>query len=392
LNLFLVERMFEGMDWFQATPDEIDRGFDQFGGLHAASAAELCVLIQAADVRQSWMSDGARSLTDWVAARLRVRPFTARQLVSVARRLSDLPELSERFAAGDLSLDQVDAISRMATPDTEKGLIEEALGLSNALLDRKARRAHPPTAADERTVFDRRAMYLQWNLDESELNLRANLPGVEGEIVQKAVEEAASRIPSNPETGVFDAYSTRLVDGLVEVCATTGDQTTTSPPQITVFADLDALVTKTSGVTELGSGALIPNDTARRLACDCVVETVITDGSVIIGVGRNSRTVPGWLRRLVIHRDGGSCRFHGCDNKQWLQVHHIVHWSKGGTTDLDNLILLCGFHHRFVHEQGWSITTGSGGGFQFRKPDWTLYPETKSPLEPRLKALVDRPI
>jgi hypothetical protein len=87
LNLSLVERMFEGMDWFQATPDEIDRGFDQFGGLHAASAAELCVLIQAADVSQTWMRDGARTLSDWVSVRLRVRPPTAAQLVGVARRL-----------------------------------------------------------------------------------------------------------------------------------------------------------------------------------------------------------------------------------------------------------------------------------------------------------------
>ncbi|MEE9177450.1 MAG: DUF222 domain-containing protein [Acidimicrobiia bacterium] len=96
------------MGWSRATADEIDRGFDQFGGLHAASAAELCVLIQAADIAQTWMSDGARSLVDWVAARLRVRPVTAGQLVSVARRLSDLPVLSARFACGDLSLDQVD--------------------------------------------------------------------------------------------------------------------------------------------------------------------------------------------------------------------------------------------------------------------------------------------
>jgi hypothetical protein len=55
-----------------------------------------------------------------------------------------LPVLSARFAAGDLSLDQTDAISRMANADTEERLIEEALGLNNAQLDRMARRAHPP--------------------------------------------------------------------------------------------------------------------------------------------------------------------------------------------------------------------------------------------------------
>jgi hypothetical protein len=380
--------MFEGMDWFQATPDEIDRGFDQFGGLHAASAAELCVLIQAADVSQTWMRDGARSLSDWVSVRLRVRPDTARRLVSVARRLEDLPVLSERFAAGDLSLDQTDAISRMATPDTEEGLIEEALGLSNALLDRKARRANPPSGGDEREAHRARALWIQRTLDGASGRLTAHLPHTDMEIVETAIRDKADQFPVNPETGLFDAYSQRMADGLVEVCATTGDQTV-APPQITVFAELEALTATDSGVTELGSGALIPNETARRLACDCVVETVITDGSQIIGVGRNSRTVPGWLRRLVHHRDGGSCVFHGCDNRNWLQVHHIVHWSKGGATDLDNLILLCGFHHRFVHEDGWFITTSPNGAFQFRKPDWTPYPPPKPDLHSRLAALVE---
>lgn len=153
---------------------------------------------------------------------------------------------------------------------------------------------------------------------------------------------------------MFDAYSSRMVDGLVELAATTtGDTTnTSSAPQVTVFADLQALVTETGGITELGHGALVPNDTARRLACDCVVETVITDGSSVVGVGTNSRKIPAWLRRLVTHRDGGHCSFPGCNNGRWLQVHHIQHWAHGGPTDLDNLILLCGFHHRFLHEHG----------------------------------------
>ena len=180
-------------------------------------------------------------------------------------------------------------------------------------------------------------------------------------------------------------------NGLVELCATTGD-TTSSRPQVSAYVDLDALLSENDdpGAHELGSGSLIPNDTARRLSCDCVLETVVTDGSVVIGVGRNSRTILGWLTRLVHHRDGGTCQHPGCDNTNWLH-HHIVHWSKGGPTDLDNLILLCGFHHRFVHEHGWHITRSDSGQFQFRKPDWTLYPTPKPQLEPRLAALVGRP-
>jgi len=380
--------MFESMDWGESSNDQIDEAFAHFHGLSSAGLAHVCELIVEVDARQSWMTDGARNLTDWVAARLRVRPSTARQLVSVAFRLEDLPVLSARFAAGDLSLDQTDAISRMAIADTEAGLIEEALGLSNAVLDRKARRANPPSAGDEGEAHRVRALWIQRTLDGASGRLTAHLPHTDMEIVETAIRDRADKIGPNPETGLFDAYSQRMADGLVEVCATTGDRTV-APPQITVFAELEALTTTDSGVTELGSGALVPNETAQRLSCDCVLETIITDGSQIIGVGRNSRTVPGWLRRLVTHRDGGTCRFHGCDNTNWLQVHHIVHWSKGGPTDLDNLTLLCGFHHRFVHEHGWHITRNPDSQFVFRKPDWTIYPSPKPDLHPRLKHLVE---
>jgi len=381
------------VSWGEVSNDQIDEAFAHFHGLSSAGLANVCELIVEVDVRQSWMGDGARSLTDWVASRLRVRPVTACQLVSVARRLSDLPVLTKRFAAGDLSLDQVDAVSRMATADTEAGLIEEALGLSNAVLDRRARRANPPIASDEVEVHRVRALWIQRTLDGASGRLTAHLPHLDLEIVETAIRDKADKMGPDPQTGLFDPYSARMADGLVEVCATTGDETTTTPPQITVHADLEALTTIDSGVTELGSGALIPNETARRLSCDCVLETVITDGSQVIGVGRNSRSVPGWLRRLVHHRDGGACVFHGCDNRNWLQVHHIVHWSKGGPTDLDNLILLCGFHHRFVHEDGWHITRNSNNQFVFRKSDWTPYPPPKPDLHPRLAALVEpRPI
>ena len=137
------------MSWGEVSSDQIDEAFAHFHGLSSAGFARVCELIVEVDVRQSWMTDGARTLSDWVSTRLRVRHETASLLVRVAKRLVHLPVLSERFSAGDLSLDQTDAISKMATADTEKGLIEEALGLSNTALDRAARRVNPPTRDDE---------------------------------------------------------------------------------------------------------------------------------------------------------------------------------------------------------------------------------------------------
>ncbi len=375
------------MDWFGATADEVDRGFDRFGGLSAAATAELCSVIQAADLGQLWMADGARSLTEWVALRLRLRLPNARQLVGVARRLVDLPVLSARFACGDLSLDQVDAISRMATPDTEETVIDDALGLSNSALDRSVRHSRPPSREAERSVWERRRLVRQWNLDESELRFWGNLPAVGGQLFDDAIHQAACRIPVNPDTGLFDSYQTRSADALVELAATSNRSG--MPPQMSVNVDYDVLTAETAGVAELAGGALVANQTARRLGCDAVVEAVVRQNNTVVGVGRNSRTVPGWLRRLVHHRDGGQCQFPGCHNRRWLQTHHIHHWADGGATELDNLILVCGFHHRFIHEHRWHITINRDDGrVVFRKPDWTIHPKPRPKLHPQMMQLV----
>jgi len=367
--------------------DEVDSGIGHFLGLVSAGFAAACEWLMLADRRQQFLADGAPDLVQWVSARFGLRHSTAAQLVGVARRLQDLPLLRERFAAGELSLDQVDAISRMATPESEAELIEEALGLSNAALDRAARRANPPTSEDERAAWEARWLTIQHTLDGTEGRLHARLPGAELHLVESAIRSRADAIPPNPETGLFDPYPTRLADGLVELCATSGDERSPSV-QITIHADLEALTTDTTttGVAELEAGPVLANETARRLACDAIVETAVYDDCRVLGVGRLTRTIPGWLRRQLWYRDAG-CRFPGCPHQGWVHAHHRKHWADGGPTDLENLVLLCGYHHRFVHEHGWTIEGDPDGKLIFRKPNGTIYPPARPGLDPRLREL-----
>jgi len=93
------------------------------------------------------------------------------------------------------------------------------------------------------------------------------------------------------------------------------------------------------------------------------------------GYGRRIRAVPPTLRKVIVVRDQG-CRFPGCDRPpSWSQAHHIVHWSHGGKTDADNLLLLCTHHHHAVHEGGFGIQgspqRGSPivSGLRFTRPD-----------------------
>jgi hypothetical protein len=101
----------------------------------------------------------------------------------------------------------------------------------------------------------------------------------------------------------------------------------------------------------------IPDPVAQRIACDADIWAVIADpvNSRPLEVGRAYRLVPYWIRKALHARDRG-CRFPGCRTPTaWTDAHHITHWADGGPTDLDNLILLCRFHHGLVHEVGWTI-------------------------------------
>jgi hypothetical protein len=92
-----------------------------------------------------------------------------------------------------------------------------------------------------------------------------------------------------------------------------------------------------------------------------VTRVLLDSESSVIDVGRAKRVVSGPARRALNARDG-SCRWPGCDRPaSWSAAHHVVHWVHGGTTDLDNLILLCHRHHWMVHEGKWQLVRSDDG-------------------------------
>ena len=117
----------------------------------------------------------------------------------------------------------------------------------------------------------------------------------------------------------------------------------------------------------------------RRLACDAKVDLAVEDpNGSILNQGR-ARRDPTPVQRMEIDRRDKGCRFPGCSYTEFTDVHHIQHWADGGLTNLDNLVTLCGRHHRAVHELGWSVSGDADAVLTFTSPHGRSMQSVPSP-------------
>ncbi|MEJ7730030.1 MAG: HNH endonuclease signature motif containing protein, partial [Polyangiaceae bacterium] len=72
-------------------------------------------------------------------------------------------------------------------------------------------------------------------------------------------------------------------------------------------------------------------------------------------------------------RDHRRCVVPGCSNHRYLDVHHLDMRSEGGGHDPERLAVLCGAHHRAVHEGVLCIDGTGAAGFVYRHGDGTPY-------------------
>jgi hypothetical protein len=383
--------------------------------LRAMVDATLVEQLAVFDARGGAGYDGQTSTQAWLRARLRIGG-QAGDLLRVARQLSGLPEVAKAFAAGEISLEHVAVVSKLA------GTVgAEALAEYESILLELARSAPPvklrvacehlrqlldPDGDGDEAARQRRRRYLAAGRTvDGMVHLQGLLDAASGDVVVTALR-AAMPVPAEYEERT---PAQRRADALTDICAgwlAAGEAPTSGGvrPQVHVTASLQALRSGhplglpsdgetvamrrvadaarrplLGDVPVLADGLPIPAGEARRLACDAAVIPVVLGGdSEPLDVGRQTRVVPVGLRRALNLRDGG-CRFAGCDRPaSWCDAHHIRHWADGGPTSLGNVILLCAAHHTLIHE-GWLLLGDPNQTIEFRRPDGTRLDLTSKP-------------
>ena len=342
---------------------------EQLSALSCATTAEMLDVIAAMDQAEDYRTDGALDMASWLVATLHVGHATARSWVRIAAALTVLPHLRGSFAGAELSFDQIAAATRFATPDTDEMLSHQLLGCSAAEIEDMARERRRRTRRDaQNSHLERR---FGWRRDHELDGYRYSgfLPAAEGELVNAVLERAASSIPKDSTSGLWDPFHHRCADAFVDLCR---QQHTVDPGPdpalVVVHVDDDVLRGLVEGNGNIG-GLQVPLDTVRRLLCDSPVEFTIEgpDGTCI-GIARAQHDPPRWLRRRIHRRDQNHCRFPGCGRKI-RQIHHIEFWERDhGPTDSWNLVGLCWAHHHLVHEGGWTLKGNADQELVFTSP------------------------
>jgi hypothetical protein len=320
----------------------------------ACIASEFCRL-------DYYMEEGFTTPLNWIRVNCNLNLPTAADRVAVGDCRPKLRESEQAMESGQIGFAHLVVLARtsQAVRDSfdERDLLDKARENTPGRLHHiceSYRHAKDPArfAQSQAEVVEQRKLKLStW--PNGILSLDGYLDAAGGAALRSALEPLARR------SGADDCRTReqRLADALVELV------TSRQRVNLQVTSSVETLLGLVgSPAAETEFSLPISAATVERWACDCNLTRILLGGeSTVIEVGRSRRTVEGPTRRALDARDR-HCRWPGCDRPaRWTTPHHLKHWTNGGTTDLPNLLLLCGRHHWMVHEGKWQIIKTDDG-------------------------------
>ncbi|MBI2169716.1 MAG: DUF222 domain-containing protein [Actinobacteria bacterium] len=392
-----MDTIVMGPETLEAVPlERIEAEITELAAHLAAAEARWLALIGEFDRREGYLAWGCRSAAAWLNWRCGLSMPAAHERVRVARALLDLPVTQAAFCSGELSYSKVRAITRVATPDCEPDLVDVARGSTAAQLERITRgvaQVERILANEAARHHHERALTITEH-DDGSGTIVVHLPpeklalaraGLEAMAETMAIADFVSEIDSSAEESTdnpSDPWSARMADAfcrLVELALDSSAEERSFSERflVNVHLDLRALMEGEEEAGYLMNGTTLSSQTLDRLLCDGKCVPVIEVDGVPVHTREKASAVPRAMRRALSARDQG-CRFPGCTSTKWVDAHHVIWRSKGGVTELWNLIELCRFHHTSIHNRGF-VVERRDGEFCFCRPDGTPIPPVPQP-------------
>lgn len=305
---------------------------------------------------------GARSIPAVVAWKTGVTPRNAETIVAVARRLEEFPRCAQGMREGRLSLDQVGVIAEKAADGSDTHYAELAASATVSQL-RTAVKLEPRPEPEPKPEPQRSFTRIE---GDGYTTYKIVLPRVEAAKFDAAHASHRDALVADwkhdhdidEDTG--EATSVQAppfpnnVDAFMSLVEAGWDSDVARRPH-GQHTNVIVHVNADKPVASLHLGPLLTDEERQYLLCDATCEVWLERHGQPIGVGRTTRTISRRLRRALEHRDR-CCVVPGCGATRGLHAHHVRHWEDGGPTELDNLVLVCPYHHRLHHRGGITIS------------------------------------
>ena len=392
------------------TPDARRRTLLDLVKAEAELSAMRLRMLAEADRSGDTDDTAACTVADWVAVSTHQVRRDARSDLNLARKIEQHPHLEAAMAAGGVNVDQARSIVRSldrlptsgdfaVTPEQVAKAEDHLVGLAahydakelarlgmhlfEVIAPEVAEEFEGKALADQEAAALKRTWLTMREDDEGTVHGRFRIPALHGHMLSKAILAIASPARPGPEgvetpepSAHGEQVSTPVKHGLAlcqllealpaDMLPTAGGVSAT----VVVTMSLEQLTTALSGlgVCDLDTGGAITAGEARRLACTAgIIPMVLGGKSEPLDLGRKRRFHSPAQRVAMAHRDGG-CTAVGCDRPPSMcQAHHDQPWSQGGRTTVEEGRLLCGHHHRFVHDPRYEHRLEPTGRVSFHR-------------------------
>jgi Domain of unknown function (DUF222) len=366
------------------TADPSARGLRSNLALFDRCLASIVRDLDVFDRNAGWGIDGYKSLNSWLCHETRRSQGDAFRMLQLMRQLRSLPVTEEAFADGTLAASQASVIAGNvndktidAFADAEAEMVpllaELTVDQTGRVMKEWAARAKAAVDADSGSDPEPDTDHLHFSpLMDGRFQLDGQLSGDGAKVFDEALGIC---LPELVEGEPILPYSQRQAAALVEM-ARRALQNVPSPArrstEMTVLIDFEVYVN--GGIARYADGTTLAPDRVKRLLCDAQL-TFIVQGEhhEPLWMSRTVRSATPAQWRALVARDR-HCAFPGCTMKPiFCEAHHIAEYDRDqGPTDIDNMALLCGAHHKLVHKPGWTVKMEPGQHLAITNPDGTV--------------------
>ena len=288
-------------------------------------------------------------------------------IATIADRLTEFPRCAQALREGRLSLDQVGVIAARAGQGSDEHYVQLAQVATVTQL-RTAVKLEPrpvPVAEPDPELEPKPQCSFSASPTEAGCSYRITLGTLEAAKFDAAVASHRDALINqwkldNDTAKTADVSGQRppmpsTVDAFLRLIEAGWDTEAARRPHgqhttVVVHVDVE------QKAAALHLGPLLSDAERRYLTCDATCEVWFHRDGEPIGAGRTTRLINRRLRRALEHRHR-MCAVPGCGATRGLHAHHLRHWEDGGPTELNNLVLLCPYHHR-LHHRGLITITG----------------------------------